>query len=136
MTEVEKNFCTSCQCDKPSQGGLFKVGKTNRWICETCAVRIANHPPNGATKKKELVRHDKGAKRGKPFELTRPHRLFDHIRLAFKIQSDAALAHILETSPSIISRIRSRKIKMSAELILKIYDITDLPIESIRELAR
>lgn len=136
MTEEIKRFCTACQCDKPAQGGSCKTGKVTRWICEGCLERMASNLSNNATKKKEIDMPAKGAKRGKPFELTRPHRLFDHIRLAYKIQSDASLSQILEVSPSIISRIRSRKIKISAELILKIYDITDLPIQSIRELSR
>ncbi|MFN7323054.1 MAG: hypothetical protein ACK5SP_02155 [bacterium] len=33
-------FCTSCQVDRPSEGGIVKLHKTNkRWICRLCVAR-------------------------------------------------------------------------------------------------
>jgi hypothetical protein len=34
MTE---KFCTSCQCSREIEGGVFRrLRKTARWICKTC----------------------------------------------------------------------------------------------------
>ena len=38
---IEKRYCTSCQIMRPSDyGKMIKSGKTNRWKCTACFLRI------------------------------------------------------------------------------------------------
>jgi hypothetical protein len=41
---TEKRYCTSCQVMRPADyGKMIKAGKTNRWKCTACFLRI-NEP--------------------------------------------------------------------------------------------
>lgn len=37
----EKKYCTTCQMDKPLEGGAFKSSKIKRWVCRSCLDRIS-----------------------------------------------------------------------------------------------
>lgn len=62
------------------------------------------------------------------------HVLLDTIREAFDLSSDGRLAVFLDTQPPTISRIRSGRNKVSAGMVLRIYDKTGWTIEEIRGL--
>lgn len=35
-----RRFCTTCQCDKPSEGfRRLTLGRIPRWVCEDCRTR-------------------------------------------------------------------------------------------------
>jgi len=35
---METKFCTSCQCTREIEGGVFRKTRTNgRWICQPCS---------------------------------------------------------------------------------------------------
>ena len=37
---METKFCTSCQCSRALDGGVFRVLRaTSRWICVSCVER-------------------------------------------------------------------------------------------------
>jgi len=61
----------------------------------------------------------------------KPHDLFDFLMREADIKSDAGLARALKTPASTVSKIRSGKSKVSAELILRIHRLTGLSVETI-----
>ena len=62
------------------------------------------------------------------------NKLFDHIKTQYRIKSDAALAYKLGITPQVLCRVRSGDMKLSAAVILAVYDATEMSIEQIREL--
>ena len=66
----------------------------------------------------------------------KPHKLFDHIREAYSIKTDAELAHILGISTPLISRVRNRAMFITPKMILAVHKQTKMPIEKIEEMAR
>jgi hypothetical protein len=65
-----------------------------------------------------------------------PHRLFDHLIVTYKLKNDRQLARYVGVAPSTVCKIRARTMKMTPVVILKIYDYSKMPIESIRELSK
>lgn len=70
----------------------------------------------------------------KGFHIKAEHKLFDHIKKSYKIKSDNQLAQLLEMSPPELSRFRTGQKRPTARLILAVYDMTKMPIETIREM--
>ena len=66
----------------------------------------------------------------------KPHRLLDHIIVAYKLKSDRQLAQHLGVASSTVCKIRSRACPLTAEIMLKIHDYTGMSIQSIRELSK
>jgi len=66
----------------------------------------------------------------------KPHRLFDHLIVAHKLKNDRQLAKYIGVAPSTVCKIRARTMRMTPTVILKLYDYSKLPIESIRELSK
>ena len=66
----------------------------------------------------------------------KPHRLFDHLIVTYKLKNDRQLAQYIGVAPSTICKIRARSMRMTPTVILKLYDYSKLPIESIRELSK
>jgi hypothetical protein len=66
----------------------------------------------------------------------KPHRLFDHLIVTYKLKNDRQLAKYIGVAPSTICKIRSRAKKMTPVVILKVYDYSKMPIDSIRELSK
>ncbi len=64
----------------------------------------------------------------------KPHDLFDFLMREADLESDAALGRALGVPAPTISKIRSRKANVSAEIILKIHRLTNLSVETIDRL--
>lgn len=60
--------------------------------------------------------------------------LFDQMHRILKLRNDAGLANILQVSPSVISRTRRRRIRLSASLMLRLHDVSGLSIQELRAL--
>ena len=65
-----------------------------------------------------------------------PHPLLDYIIKEFNLKNSRELANALDVTEGLISKIRAGVRMPTAELILRIYDKTDLSIEEIRELLK
>ena len=61
-------------------------------------------------------------------------KLLDYIKKIHKLKTDAELSRLIELAPPTISKIRSGKVNVSAETILKIHESTHLPVAQIRKL--
>jgi hypothetical protein len=72
----------------------------------------------------------------KTITVMKPHRLFDHLIVTYKLKNDRQLARYIGVAPSTVCKIRARTKKMSPMVILKVYDYSKMPIESIREMSK
>jgi transcriptional regulator with XRE-family HTH domain len=61
-------------------------------------------------------------------------QLLDTLLIKTKARSHAQLARKLDIDAGSLSKVASGEYQVSASLILKVYDATDLTIEEIREL--
>lgn len=63
-----------------------------------------------------------------------PSRLLDVLRENFRLETDAALARMLEVAPPVINRIRHRKMPVSGALLIRMHEVTGLNIIDLRYL--
>ncbi len=63
-----------------------------------------------------------------------PNRLLDALLLHQNLRTDADLARALEINPSVISKIRNAKARISASLLLEIHEMTEMSIRDLRKL--
>jgi len=61
-------------------------------------------------------------------------KLLDEIKQRYSIKNDAQLSRTLDVPPPTISKIRSGKINVSADIILKIHECLGMPVADIRAL--
>lgn len=66
--------------------------------------------------------------------LKREIALFEYLMKRYKLKNDRELSTFLCSSPSVISRIRNGELRITAKMILLIYDRTRLSIEDIRRM--
>lgn len=75
--------------------------------------------------------------RQKPlYEIRNPHPVFDIIRTEWKMRSDKELSEFLGIEQSVISRIRSGRLQMSANVILAVNERAGLEIKTVKALLR
>lgn len=63
-----------------------------------------------------------------------PNNLLDALIIRLDVKNDAALARVLEVAPPILSKIRHRRIPVAASLLIRMHEITGLPIRALRDL--
>ncbi|MDL2284172.1 helix-turn-helix transcriptional regulator [Oxalobacter sp. OttesenSCG-928-P03] len=63
-----------------------------------------------------------------------PNRLLDALLVRQNMKTDAELARALKINPSVISKIRHAKTRISASLLLDMHDMTDMSIRELRNL--
>ncbi len=61
-----------------------------------------------------------------------PDRLLDVLRTNYQVDSDSALARMLEVSPPVISKIRRRQRAVGASLLIRIHEVCGLEIDDLR----
>jgi len=61
-------------------------------------------------------------------------KLLDTIKERYSIKSDAELSRKLDVPPPTISKIRSGRVSVSADMILRIHETFNMPVKEIREL--
>jgi plasmid maintenance system antidote protein VapI len=61
-------------------------------------------------------------------------KLLDAVKKRYAIKNDAELSRKLDVPPPTISKIRSGKVNVSADMILRIHETFDMPVKEIREL--
>ena len=67
--------------------------------------------------------------------MIKEHKLLDHVLKVTGIKNDAVLSRKLEIAPPVLSKIRHGQLKLGASLILKIHELTDIPVKQIKEMA-
>ena len=63
-----------------------------------------------------------------------PGRLLDTLISRLQLKNDSALATALEVDPPVISKIRCRRLPVGATMLLRMHEISDLPIAELRHL--
>jgi plasmid maintenance system antidote protein VapI len=61
-------------------------------------------------------------------------QLLDEVKQRYSIKNDAQLSRTLDVQPPTISKIRSGKINVSADMILRIHECLGMPVADIRAL--
>jgi plasmid maintenance system antidote protein VapI len=61
-------------------------------------------------------------------------KLLDTIKERYSVKNDAELSRKLDVPPPTISKIRSGKVSVSADMILRIHETFEMPVKEIREL--
>lgn len=64
------------------------------------------------------------------------HTLLDFLKREYELESDRALCRALGVTPPAISKIRSRTVRVSAEMIILIHKKTGMSIEDIEDLIK
>jgi hypothetical protein len=58
--------------------------------------------------------------------------MLDALMVSLKVTTDAALSRKLMVPPPVISKLRNNKIGVSAGLLVRIHDVTGMPINKVR----
>ena len=61
-------------------------------------------------------------------------QLLDKVKELYSIKNDAQLSRTLDVPPPTISKIRSGKVSVSADMILRIHETLGMPVADIRAL--
>lgn len=64
-----------------------------------------------------------------------PNSLLDTLIEKLNVKNDAALSRALEVAPPVLSKIRHRRLPIGAALLVRMHDVTDLPLKDLRQLA-
>ncbi|CAN7422646.1 helix-turn-helix domain-containing protein [Duganella sp. LjRoot269] len=65
-----------------------------------------------------------------------PHLLLDHLLKRLQLKNDASLARMLDISPPRLSKIRRRRLPISADVLLRLHEVARIPVAELRRLAR
>jgi hypothetical protein len=63
-----------------------------------------------------------------------PELFIDRLIRRLGLRSSSALARKVGISPSVISKVRHRRLAVSGEILLKIHEETDIPIRELRHM--
>lgn len=63
-----------------------------------------------------------------------PDKLLDSLLSKLQLKNDAALARALEVAPPIISKIRHRRLPVGASILIRMHEVSDMPVAELREL--
>lgn len=61
-----------------------------------------------------------------------PNRLLDALLENMRLKNDAALSRALEVAPPVISKIRHHRVPVSASVLLRMHEATDMSIGDLR----
>ena len=61
-------------------------------------------------------------------------KLLDTVKERYSIKNDAELSRTLDVPPPTISKIRSGRVNVSADIILRIHECLGMPVADIRSL--
>lgn len=60
--------------------------------------------------------------------------LIDHLIGILNLKNDAALSRVLEVAPPVISKIRHSRLPVGASLLIKMHEVTDISIKTLKSL--
>jgi plasmid maintenance system antidote protein VapI len=63
-----------------------------------------------------------------------PDQLLASLIGKLKLKNDAALSRALEVSPPVISKIRHRRLPVTASVLIRMHEVSELSIKELREL--
>ena len=63
-----------------------------------------------------------------------PNHMLESLIDQLHLKNDAALSRVLEVSPPVISKIRHRRLPVSASLLIRMHEVCGLSIQDLRHL--
>lgn len=63
-----------------------------------------------------------------------PNQMLESLISQLKLKNDAALSRALEVSPPVISKIRHRRLPVSASLLIRMHEVCGLSISDLRHM--
>lgn len=63
-----------------------------------------------------------------------PDNLLNALIEKLGLKNDAALARLLEVAPPILSKIRHRRLPVGAALLIRMHEVSNMPIRELRDL--
>lgn len=63
-----------------------------------------------------------------------PNNLLDQLMSLLRLKNDAALSRALEVAPPVISKIRHRRLPVSASLLVRMHEVSELSIRDLRNI--
>lgn len=63
-----------------------------------------------------------------------PNLLLDTLIQKLHLKNDAALSRALEVAPPVISKIRHHRLLIGASLLIRMHELSELPIRELRKL--
>ncbi|MBK4736130.1 hypothetical protein [Noviherbaspirillum pedocola] len=63
-----------------------------------------------------------------------PDNLLDTLLSMLHLKNDAALSRALEVAPPVISKIRHRRLPVGASMLIRMHEVSNLPIRELRDL--
>ncbi len=67
-----------------------------------------------------------------PATLYSPDNLIDRLCAAVGARSYSALGRAIDVSPSVLSKVRHRRLAISSEILLRMHESTGIPIRELR----
>lgn len=61
-----------------------------------------------------------------------PNQLLDSLLEHLRLKNDAALSRALEVAPPVISKIRHRRLPVSASMLIRMHEVTGFTIRDLR----
>ena len=61
-----------------------------------------------------------------------PNRLLDSLLQNMQLKNDAALSRMLEVAPPVISKIRHHHLPVSASVLMRMHEVTNISIRDLR----
>lgn len=61
-----------------------------------------------------------------------PNHLLDSLLEHLRLKNDAALSRALEVAPPVISKIRHRRLPVSASILIRMHEVTGFTIRDLR----
>ena len=63
-----------------------------------------------------------------------PDNLLNAMLEKLKLKNDAALSRALEVAPPVISKIRHRRLPVGASMLIRMHEVSELPVAELRAL--
>lgn len=64
-----------------------------------------------------------------------PNHFIDVLLAQFQLKNDAALCRLLEIAPPVLSKIRHKRLAISAAILLRVHEKTEIPVRELKALA-
>jgi hypothetical protein len=63
-----------------------------------------------------------------------PNQLLDTMLDNLCLKNDAALSRALDVAPPVISKVRHHRLPVGASMLIRMHEVTDIPIRDLRAL--
>lgn len=67
--------------------------------------------------------------------MSQTNQLLDDLIVKLNLKNDAALSVALEVTPPVISKLRSNRLPVGPSMVLKIHEVSGLPVKEIKEMS-